>query len=453
MICVDDLNNWISCMNGHPNAKTPHIDQLAQNGILFTNAHCQVPLCGPSRASIMSGLRPSTTGIYGQIKDDDIRKKNPATENIQFLPEYLAANGYHTMGVGKIFHHHAPKGVFHESGGRAHGFGPKPAKRMNWTSKRTKQYGGTSTDWGPFPAADSLMPDVASVRWAQERLKRTYDQPFFMAVGFLRPHVPWHVPQKWFDMHPLEQIETPPYLPSDRDDLPEIARQLDDLPMMPSTQWAIQSGKWKEIVQAYLACVSFVDHYIGELLQTLKESPYADNTIIVFWSDHGYRLGQKGTFAKHCLWKEATHTPLIFSGTPIRNNIKCDAPTELLSIYPTLLELCGLPVNTTNEGKSIAAYISNGDKRALTKSALTTYGWKNHSLRTSKYRLIHYSDGSSELYDHKKDSNEWHNIAMKKKKTVKQIQHLLPQQNALWAPTSSYRYNPFFINDKKKHSK
>lgn len=455
MICVDDLNNWLSCMNGHSNAKTPNIDQLANEGILFTNAHCQVPLCGPSRASIMSGIRPSTSGIYGQINDNEIRKQNKAMQNIDFLPEYLSKHGYHTMGVGKIFHYHAPDGVFNESGGRSPGFGPKPAKRLNWNAKRTKLYGGTATDWGPFPEADSLMPDVASVKWAKERLARDYDKPFFLAVGFLRPHVPWHVPQKWFDMHPLSEIQTPAYNSSDRNDLPEIALQLDDLPMMPSTEWAIKNNKWKEIIQAYLACVSFVDHYIGELVTSLKQSKYADNTIIVFWSDHGYRLGQKGTFAKHCLWEEATHTPLIFSGNLIRNNVKCNAPTELLSIYPTLLELCNLPTNKSNEGKSIASYILRNNKTCLSPYALTSYGWNNHSIRTENYRLIKYSDGSQELYNHKKDKYEWYNLSSKNKyaKTKKSIRKYLPKHNAPWAKYSKYEYNPFFKNDKLKHSK
>jgi iduronate 2-sulfatase len=186
-------------------------------------------------------------------------------------------------------------------------------ERFVWSGDPDKEgYSRTSTDWGAFPEADSLMPDYQSAQWTMERLNRDYDQPFFLAVGFLRPHVPWYVPQKWFDLHPLEDIETPPYLESDLDDLPAITREIDDLPMMPTTQWAIESGEWPKMIQAYLACISFVDFYVGEILDALENSQYAENTIVILWSDHGYRMGEKGTFAKHCLWEEATKAPADF---------------------------------------------------------------------------------------------------------------------------------------------
>ena len=192
-IAIDDLNDWLGCMKGHPNTKTPHMDELASQGVLFTNAHCQAPLCGPSRASLMAGLRPSTTGIYGMIDDNEIKNASVATKNILFLPEYFRNEGYYTMGIGKLFHHHAPDGLFDESGGRYKGFGPVPDERFVWdgygTSDRDR-YGRTSTDWGAYPEVDSLMPDYQSANWAIERLERDFNQPFFLGVGFLRPHVP-----------------------------------------------------------------------------------------------------------------------------------------------------------------------------------------------------------------------------------------------------------------------
>ncbi len=172
-IAIDDLNDWLGVMGGHPDAITPHMDKLAAGGILFQNAHCQAPLCGPSRASIMTGLRPSTTGIYGMVDDNKIKLDNPATADIIFLPEYFKQQGYHTMGIGKLFHHHAPEGLFDESGGRARGFGPLPEERFVWDGFGGENYGRTSTDWGAFPAEDSLMPDYQSVQWASERLGRT----------------------------------------------------------------------------------------------------------------------------------------------------------------------------------------------------------------------------------------------------------------------------------------
>ena len=214
MICVDDLNDWLGCMQGHPNTITPNMDRLAKNGVLFTNAHCQAPICGPSRASIMSGLRPSTTGIYGQISDENIRNAGEETKDIIFLPEYFKNNGYYTMGKGKIFHGFAPEGVFDEAAGREKGFGPKPEKRFKWDKK------GTSTDWGAFPETDAEMPDYRTAKWAVEKLQADYDKPFFLTAGFVRPHVPWYVPQKWFDMHPVDGVETPPYKKDDFLDLP-----------------------------------------------------------------------------------------------------------------------------------------------------------------------------------------------------------------------------------------
>ncbi|MDO6821372.1 sulfatase-like hydrolase/transferase [Zobellia sp. 1_MG-2023] len=214
-IAVDDLNNMIRILDKYSGTKTPNIDRLASKGVTFSDAHCQAPLCGPSRASLMTGLRPSTTGIYGMISDVEIRSKNnPATQNIIMLPEYFKKHGYHTMGIGKLFHTHAPDGVFDESGNREKGFGPYPDERFVWDgfgSSDRKKYGRTSTDWGAFPEADSLMPDHQSVNWVNERLKKTYDRPFFMGIGFLRVHVPLYVPQKWFDLHPLDSIKTRPY--------------------------------------------------------------------------------------------------------------------------------------------------------------------------------------------------------------------------------------------------
>ncbi len=453
MICIDDLNDWLGCMQGHPNAITPNIDRLARKGVLFTNAHCQAPLCGPSRASLMTGLRPSTTGIYGMIDDDLIKKDNPSTESVVFLPEYFKQNGYHTMGIGKIFHQHAPKGVFDESGGRVPGFGPVPSERFVWSGEPGKKgYGGTSTDWGAFPAADSLMPDYQSAQWAIERLKRNYEKPFFLAVGFLRPHVPWYVPQKWFDMHPLEDIKTPPYLESDLDDLPSIALEIDDLPMMPSTKWAIESGEWPKMVQAYLACVSFVDYYVGEVLNALENSPYNDNTIVVLWSDHGYRLGEKGTFAKHCLWERATKAPLIFAGPGINDDKTVKSPSEMLSIYPTLLELCNLKPYSENEGVSLVPVLK-GEKKMVQEFALSTYGWGNHGIRTENSRYIRYNDGSEEFYDHVTDPNEWFNLIHNReiRKEIVRLKKFLPKSDAPYTKYSVYNFNPYFTEDKLKH--
>tara|TARA_R110002051_G_scaffold318695_1_gene401377 strand:- start:11577 stop:13073 length:1497 start_codon:yes stop_codon:yes gene_type:complete len=454
-IAVDDLNNWISPIANFSNIKTPNFDRLAAMGVTFTNAHCQAPLCGPSRASLMTGLRPSTTGIYGMTPDNEVRRpENPATKDITFLPEYFEQNGYHTMGIGKLFHIHAPDSVFNESGGRVKGFGPYPKKRFVWDGfgKGIKgKHGRTSTDWGAFPQNDTLMPDHQSVNWVVERLDRKYDKPFFMGLGFLRVHVPLYVPQKWFDLYPLEDIQTPPYKSDDLNDIPNIGLQINDLPMMPSTEWAKENGEWKKIVQAYLACVSFVDNELGRVLDALESSKYADNTIIVLWSDHGYRLGEKGTFAKHALWETATKAPLLFAAPNLPKGKKIDAPVEMLSIYPTLLELSGLPAYARNEAQSLVPLMKTRSSENDTY-AITTFGMNNHTVKVKGYRYIQYEDGTEEFYNHNSDPNEWTNEAKNPKYTaqIEKMKALLPKVNVIWDAKSSYTFQPYFVEQKAR---
>ncbi len=446
MIAVDDLNDFIGGM-GHPDALTPNLDRLIARGLLFANAQCQAPMCSPSRMSIMTGLRPSTTGIYGFIDDNEIKETNEATQKITLLHQYFKDAGYHTMGVGKIFHNHAPDGLLDESGGREAGFGPKPAQTFHWDKK------GTSTDWGAFPERDEQMPDYRSAKWAIERLQRDYEQPFFLSVGFLRPHVPWHVPQKWFDLYDTARIHYPPYLENDRDDLPQIALEIDDLPMMPTTRWAIENRQWKNILHAYLASVSFVDHYIGEVLTALEESKHAKNTLIVLWSDHGYRLGEKGTFAKVALWNRATLSPLVFAGPGIPENKRVDAPVELFAIYPTLAELAGLPAPPHIEARSLFPLLAEPDKNWQTH-AISTWARDNHAILTNDYRYIRYEDGAEELYDLRKDPNEWYNqAAAEMYASVKvELRKLLPKTNVKWAEASRYDNNDYFRNQKIRDS-
>ena len=454
-IAVDDLNNWISPIDNFSNVKTPAFERLASMGVTFTNAHVQAPLCGPSRASIMTGLRPSTTGIYGMTPDNQIRREgNPATKDITFLPEYFEQNGYHTMGIGKLFHIHAPDSVFNESGGRVKGFGPYPKERFVWDGFGRGirgTHGRTSTDWGAFPEQDSLMPDHASANWTIKRLQREYEKPFFLGLGFLRVHVPLYVPQKWFDLYPLETIQTPPYKSDDLNDIPPVGMQINDLPMMPSTEWAKESGEWKKIVQAYLACISYVDYELGRVLDALESSAYADNTIIVLWSDHGYRLGEKGTFAKHALWETATKAPLMFAGPNLPSGMKINVPVEMLSIYPTLLELSGLPAYNRNEGYSLVDMMQN-DEGLNEARAITTFGMNNHTVKVNGFRYIRYEDGKEEFYNRNEDPNEWHNEADNPnyKNKIAELKALLPKKNSKWDSESNYTFQPYFVEQKKR---
>lgn len=443
MLIVDDLNDWIGPMGGHPNTKTPNIDKLASQGAVFTNAHAPAPLCGPSRASIMTGLAPSTTGIYGHVTDDKIKSANVKASKSIFLSEYFKQHGYYTAAVGKVFHQQVASNSFDVYGGRIKGFGPSPDKRMKWHDKRT------NTDWGAFPESDEMMPDYDSAHWLADQLAMDHDKPFFLAGGFLRPHVPWHVPQKWFDLHPVDTLTMPPYFKNDLDDVPQIAKAIAEHPMMPTTEWAIENGEWKNMVQAYLASVSFVDSCIGIVMDALEQSQYSDNTAVVLWGDHGYQIGEKGKFAKMSLWERATRTPLIITSPKNQRVGKADKiinqPVSLLDLYPTLVKMCGLPINPQNEGNDITPLLKEPSS-AWQHAAVTTYGPNNHAVKSERYRYIQYADGSEELYDHQNDSNEWNNLANDQSfvHIKEDLRRYLPTENANWSPVSHYNGNPYF---------
>jgi arylsulfatase A-like enzyme len=365
-------------------------------------------------------------------------------KTVRFLPQYFKDHGYKTLGVGKIFHNHAPKEVFDVSGGRIQGFGPLPEKRIKWDKK------GTSTDWGAYPSQDSLMYDYGYAQWATKQLKKSHDQPFFMAVGFIRPHVPWYAPKQWFDLYPSDELTLPSYLPNDWDDLPEIAKQIAFKGMMPTTDWAIESGEWSKIVQAYLACISFVDHQVGVVLDALENSAYKDNTIVVLWSDHGYELGEKGSFGKQTIWSESTRVPLIFKSPKIDVQQSIPQAVELLDVYPTLLDLAALPPNPTNEGKSLLPLINQQiDSTAV---AITTYGQNNHSMINMRYRYILYENGAEELYDLQKDPEERNNIANQEALDALKtsMRKNVPKTNVDWKVGSNYSINDYFIRTSKQ---
>lgn len=404
-ISVDDLNDFPPFGGCYPDAITPNLDKLAKRGVVFSNAHCQFPLCGPSRASLMSGLQPSTLGYDGQMKDSALQTR--ARElNTELLHSYFSKNGYKTMAVGKICHRHVPEGSVDASGGRG-GFTEGTGRlKRNWHQK------GTSTDWAMAPERDEQLPDHKAAEWAVKQLQQKHEKPFFLMAGFLRPHVPWYVPKKWFDLYDKEKLTLPPYKKNDLDDVPDMAKKISILEQMPRTEWAIKNKQWRNIVHAYLACISFADHQVGKVLDALDASSYKDNTIIVLWSDHGYHMGEKNTFQKHSLWERSSHVPLIFAGPGINAGQRCDRVVSLLDIYPTLVEICSLPKNCKNEGRSLAPLMKN-PSQSWPFPALT--GWKKDSfaVQNDRYRYIRYGDGSEELYDHQNDQNEWTNLADK----------------------------------------
>lgn len=435
LIAIDDLNDWVGCLGGHPQAQTPNIDALAGRGTLFTNAHCQAPICGPSRASLLSGRYPFSTGVYQQPD----KKGLPGDRELfrgHLLPEYFSRHGYDTLAVGKITHGYPHEVAFQKYGGGLGGSGPKPGDktvRFQYSPDLSLPFTGTQTDWGPFPDVDAKMPDHKAADWAVEQLGQQHNKPFFLAVGFVRPHVPFYVPQKWFDLFPLDDVQVPDIPDDDLDDVSETARRLHELPRYPQLDWLRENDndQLKRCVQAYLACTAFVDHQVGRVLTALSERDDADNTVVVLFSDHGYHLGEKSRVSKHGLWEESTRVPLIVQRPGQSEATSCAKPVGLIDLYPTLLELCGLVERPENEGRSLVPLLDDPD--AEWRFAIsTTYGRMNHALRSADHRFLRYEDGSEELYDHTEDPNEWTNLADSKEhqSIVHEFRAALPTTDA-----------------------
>ncbi|GAB3652189.1 hypothetical protein GCM10028791_21610 [Echinicola sediminis] len=431
---------------GNDQAKTPYLDSLVSISTLFTNAHCQAPICGPSRASVLTGLYPHRSGNYLQLQDGDIKKSNELTAGSVFLPDYFEQNGYVSFGVGKIFHQGDAAKVFDMYGGDNGVTGPKPVKRFNYDPVWfPEKKGKTQTDWGAYPADVQEMPDFKSVSWASHILKARHDKPFFLAVGLNRPHVPWYVPQEYFDLYPVDSLKMPPYMEQDMEDIPESGRSVADAPMMPTTEWLIASGQWKYAVQAYLACISFADSQIGRLLQALKRSDYVDNTIIVLWSDHGYHLGEKNRMAKQSLWERDTHSVLMIKEPGKNSGQVCGRAVQLLDMYPTLVELAGLKQKKGIDGRSLVPLIKDPMK-VWDYPALTSYGKGNMAVSYGDFRLIRYADGSKEFYNLKTDPFEWHNLSSDPTYTdrLNELDRLIPREQADLSPYSRYNFNDYF---------
>lgn len=403
LISVDDLNDWVGCLGGHPQARTPNLDALAKRGVLFSNAHCQAPVCNPSRASLMTSLYPETSGIY--FLDPDIAS-SPVAARSTTLPKRFEREGYHVRGAGKLFHNQENRLYINHYAGSYGGFGPMPKKKLS------QPHGHPLWDWGAFPDSNEEMPDFKIATWAAKELaKPDTGKPFLLGVGFYRPHVPMFVPKEWFDLHPLDEIKLPKVTDDDLSDLSKYAINITRLKHVAPTQdWVRRSGEWKHAVQSYLASVSFVDSCVGMVLEALDKSPHKDNTIIVLFSDHGFHLGEKDRWAKRSLWEDGTRVPVIIAAPGIEGGRITRNPVGLIDLYPTLLALTGLAPDPIHEGHSLVPLLKDPDA-AWKHFARTSFGPGNVALRSERYRYIRYVDGSEELYDHQKDPHEWTNLA------------------------------------------
>ena len=418
-IAVDDLNDWIGCLGGHPGVKTPNLDRLAASGVLFTRAYCSSPLCNPSRTSLLTGVSPSTSGVYAN--DHPWR---PAMPKAMSIPQYFRAQGYRVMGGGKIFHgEYEEKEVWHEYFERPKD--PFPHKRF-WNTLECRE----PVHWGPIDATDGDMGDFKLADWAIGILNRKWDAPFFLAAGFVRPHTPWFMPRKYFDLYPPEKVALPRIREDDLDDLPPQGKRLacpEGKPRRP-----FDPDEWRNAVAGYMSAVTFIDACIGRLIDALNESPHSKNTVLVLWSDQGFHLGEKFHWQKMTLWEESTHVPLIFVAPGVtKPGGRCPHTVSLLDIYPTLLDVCGLPQRAGLEGKSLLPLLKDPEA-PWDRPALSTYFRNNHAVRSERWRYIRYRDGTEELYDHSNDEMEWTNLADRPEfaEVKKELAQWLPKENA-----------------------
>ena len=441
-LAVDDLNDWVGCLGGHPQAKTPNIDRLAAKGVLFEQAYCAAPLCHPSRTAIMTGLRPSTTGIYGNL---NWFRDLPQLQNWVTIPQYFRKHGYIAWTGGKIFH--KPQGKWSDPISWDGQYSTRMATQPPPVADRyrhgmhdlfSNKILARLLDWSPIEQTTEQTDDWKTAEGAASFLKRKHDKPFFLACGIYRPHLQWYAPQKYFDMHPLDQIQLPPYLENDLSDIP--AKGL----AMAGKEFGIikRNGQWKQAVQGYLAASSFADACVGHLLDALEDSPYRDNTIVVLWGDHGYHIGDKHHVAKSALWEQTTRTPLIIyapgklPSAAAANGKVCQNPVSLIDLYPTLIDMCGLPKRPGLDGRSLTPLVSNPNA-AWPWPAIITHSphWHgtNHAIRTREFHYIHYSDGGEELYDVSNDPHQWKNLAEDSKygAAKEDLKKWLPKTNAV----------------------
>ncbi|MCA9268752.1 MAG: sulfatase [Planctomycetales bacterium] len=415
-IAIDDLNDWTGCLGGHPQARTPNLDRLAASGVLFTNAHCAAPACNPSRTAVFTGRSPHRTGLY-----DNLQKMREILSDAELMPKTFSRHGYHSAGSGKLLHYFIDASSWDDYFPAAKTENPFP--RTLYPDKRPVslpragpwQY--VETDWAPLEADDEEYGgDYLVARWIAEQLAVKRDKPFFLACGLYRPHEPWFVPAKYFAPFPLESIQLPPgYLEDDLDDLPPEGKRRGPNRYFAHIQ---EHNQWKPAIQAYLASIYFADTMLGKVLDALDASGHGDDTIVVLWSDHGWHLGEKQHWQKFTGWRVCTRVPLVIRvprGAPGLPDgagpAVCAHPVNLLSLFPTLLDLCGLAAEPSHDGPSLTPLLRDAKSEWPHVSVTYLHDGESYSVSGARQRLIHYSGGDEEFYDIAADPFEWKNLA------------------------------------------
>ena len=396
-IAIDDLNDWVGPLGGHSQVSTPNIDRLAARGMTFTNAHSNAASCNPSRWSLMSGLRPSTSGLYTNYPHWTLV---PAYEDATMLPEHLRANGYLSRGAGKIYHahnyakagqtgnNHAPSWdeYFPSADRQLIDDGHDTAQPANNSNPGGRTFMGF--DWRPLEEGEPPLSDTQTTDWIVKTIAAGSDRPTFTAAGIYRPHLPWYTPAKYFDLYPLAEIQLPEVLADDLADVPEAAQS-----MNPRARdlhaWVAGNDRWPEAVQAYLASISYADHQVGKILDAVDQTHAGDSTIIVLFSDHGFHLGQKQHWRKMALWRQTTRIPLIIVAPGVTTpGTTSDMPVSLLDVYPTVVALSGvdLPPQTL-EGESLMPLLQDAEA-PWDNVAVSTWG-SSESFGSGRAISIH----------------------------------------------------------------
>lgn len=469
-IICDDLNDYQGIFGGHPQAITPNIDKLAASGVQFINAQSNVPVCSPSRNSLITGVYPHASKDFGWTK----LNKQPVLKNNKTIIQYFKENGYFTLGTGKIIHGNIINdwdewgmNTKHNYGpfffnGEAATVNPSVPNPYNSIGPIDGSYGRLSDGgisegkagqkgwiygWDKKPLRyindedRDLLQDELHAQWAVKKLKELETQenqkPFFMGIGFVRPHTPLHAPDKYFDMFPIKDLKLEKWQTDDNKDTYWKNNFSSDLKgpkyykMLLASYNGDREVAIKHFLQAYLACVAFVDEQVGKVMEGLNNSTFKDNTIVVFTSDHGWQMGEKDYLFKNSPWEESIRIPMIIKTPKPKAGLKVEQPVSLIDLYPTLADLCNLKGNhKINEkggdlgGSSLRPLLADVKGWKGSNGALTlvgNYGNKypteeqNFSYRTKYWRYIRYGNGEEELYDHKYDSYEWENVANDKK--------------------------------------
>lgn len=432
LIAVDDLNDWTGFLKTNPDVKTPNLDRLAKRSVVFSRAYTASPACNPSRAAVLSGLRPSTTGIYN---NGGRWSHSKALVNAVQMPEHFRNNGYYTFWAGKLWHtgedtmppQERLEKMWDDMKFRNGGYGPFPRS----VGVKHPPLQGAFFDYHIWDGPETDFSDVRNSRRVAEFLKTAHDKPFFAAFGLYRPHNPWTVPRRFFEMYEPEKLSLPTVRKNDLADLPPAGRRM-AREHSPNHKELVEAGLWRPLIHAYLASVSFMDEQLGRVLDALEQSPYADNTIVVLWSDHGYHHGQKEHWTKFTLWEMATRSPLIIHVPGMKHaGVQIDTPVSLLDIYPTLVDLAGLPKPASKlEGVSLKKLLENPSHERI-EPAITTFDPNNHAVRSGPWRYIRYANGDEELYNIKDDPHEWENLARKveHREVIRKLAQYLPTTN------------------------